>query len=89
MFHIRGSAVLFSAANDNYYCYHWSDEDIAEMGYRKGLPSAEAPVCESYVGNVFTQGYNEKYPNCGGCWCCQAEGKYFHSTHITSCFHQV
>ncbi|XP_053385568.1 uncharacterized protein LOC123538671 [Mercenaria mercenaria] len=58
------------AAQDNLYCYHWTQEDIAAMGPERSL-NAQREQCESNPGRVFTQGNNEDYPNCGTCWCCQ------------------
>ncbi|XP_053385567.1 uncharacterized protein LOC128546054 isoform X2 [Mercenaria mercenaria] len=58
------------AVQDNVYCYHWTQEDLAAMGPGRSVET-EREQCESYPGRVFTQGNNADYPNCGTCWCCQ------------------
>ncbi|XP_053385480.1 uncharacterized protein LOC123538535 isoform X3 [Mercenaria mercenaria] len=69
--------------HDNFYCYHWTQEDLAAMGPDR-LAETERQQCESSPGRVFTQGNNADYPNCGTCWCCQRKvHDNFHCYHWT------
>jgi hypothetical protein len=70
LFYIAGEELL---VNEDFVCYHWTEEDYNAMPQGR-TPDDERQYCEDILGYVFTQGENEFYPNCGQCWCCKPDG---------------
>ena len=52
-----------------YVCHQYDDKDRLLLAQGKTGKQA----CESKPNRIFTQGNNDKYPDCGSCWCCKKE----------------
>lgn len=62
---------LYKADPIESQCYNWDANDLAwiDAGVEQSW------VCQSHgTGFYFTQGNNQAFPGCGGCWCCAAAG---------------
>ena len=65
-----------------YKCYVLTNQDLENVqtlnndGF--GERMAEAMVCESYFGNIYSGGSSKVTPGCGNCPCCMLRkfGKY-------------
>jgi len=49
-------------------CYHYTESDRA---WRTSNKATQKQMCENVQGGKFTAGKNDRYPECGSCWCCQ------------------
>ncbi|XP_060569832.1 uncharacterized protein LOC132728242 [Ruditapes philippinarum] len=64
------AVVLVDFCKGEFICHRWTEEDNNVMGPSR-TPEEERQYCEGVLGYIFTQGNNEKYPECGDCWCCK------------------